>query len=216
MLASAWIFVYDVVLELLFAIVTLVVSLLAFKVYRVTSQKQVFYLAWGFLFVSLSNIFRSIINFLIITEINQDVSVMVKVQSIVTFNNMGIFLHLFFMILGLSLFAFMTFRTKDIRLLILITGLSLMAVFFSVNPLHNFHYVSSLLLIIISYYFIKNYLRNKKTMTLLVAIAFLFLLFGNIHFLFSVNHEVFYVIGHMLELVAYGLVLTNFFMVLKR
>lgn len=215
-LSPDWFFGYDIVLEILFAIVTFIVSLLAFKVYKSTSQKQAFYLGWSFMLISISNIFQSIINFLIITKLNENICGVIRIQSVEAFNAAGMIIHMFFMIAGLSVLAFMTLRLEDYRGLVLIAGLALIAVFLSANPLYMFYAVSSLLLVIISWYFIRNFLRNKQTKTLLIAIAFLFLLFGSVHFLFSVNHALFYAIGHFLELIAYSLVLSNFFMVLKR
>lgn len=214
--AQNWIFGYDVLLEVLFAVITLMVAILAFKVYRATRHKQPFFLAWAFLLISISNIFQSILNFLIYTKINENICEIMKIQSIQNFNTVGIYINMFFMVIGLSTLTFMTLKTNDIKGLYLIVGLSLIAVFFNQNPLLMFYLIASILLVIISVYFIKNYLHNKKTKTLLIAIAFIFMLLGNIHFLFAVNHQLFYVIGHFLELVAYSLVLSNFFMVLKR
>jgi hypothetical protein len=50
---------------------------------------------------------------------------------------------------------------------------------------------------------------------MLVAAAFLFLLFGRAHFIMSVDHELFYALGHILELVAYIFILWNFYLVRK-
>ena len=216
LLSPDWFFGYDVILEILFAIITFVVAMLGFKVYKATSQKQSFYLAWAFLLISISNILQSTLNLLILTKLNEPICAAIKIQSVTAFNILGTYIHMFFMIIGLAVLTFMTLKSKDIRGLIVITGLSLIAVFLSANSIYIFYAVSSLLLIIISWYFAKNFLKNKKTKTLLIAIAFLFLLFGSIHFLFAVNHQLFYVIGHILELIAYSLVLSNFFMVLKR
>ena len=216
LLSPTWFFGYDIVLEISFAIITFIVAMLGFKVYKATSQKQPLYLAWAFLFISISNILLSILNLLILTKLNENICGTIKIHSVTTFNTIGIYINMFFMIIGLALLTFMTLKSKDIRGLIVITGLSLIAVFLSANALYMFYAVSSLLLITISGYFIKNFLKNKKTKTLLIAIAFLFLLFGSVHFLFAVNHQLFYVIGHFLELIAYSLVLINFFMVLKR
>lgn len=216
LLSPDWFFGYDVLLEFLFAIVTFIVALLGFRIYHRTSQKQPLFLAWGFLLISISNILQSILNFLAITELNENVCGVINLQSITVFNTVGTYLHMFFMVLGLAVLSFMTLRSDDLRGLFLIAILSLLAVFFSANPLYFFYVVSSLLLLFISWFFIRNFLQNKQTKTLLVAIAFLFLLFGSVHFLIAVNHQLFYVVGHFLELVAYGLVLTNFFMVKKR
>lgn len=216
MIGPDWFFGYDVALELLFAIITMIVAIQGFRIYKATLQKQPLYLAWSFLLISISNIIQSIINFLIITELNENVSQIVKIESITLFNNIGIYTHMFFMIVGLSILTFMTLKTKEIRGLILIPILALTGTFLSINPFYFYNVITSILLITITWYYINNYLKNKKTNTLMIAIAFLFLLFGSIHFLFAVNHSLFYAIGNILELVAFSLVLVNFVRVRKR
>lgn len=216
MIGPDWFFGYDVVLEFLFAVITMIVAVQGFKIYKATLQKQPLYLAWSFLLISISNIIQSIINFLIITKLNENISQIVKIKSITMFNNIGIYTHMFFMLVGLSILTFMTLKTKEIRGLILITILSLASVFLSANPFLIYNVMTSILLITIVLYYIKNFLKNKKTNTLLIAIAFTFLLFGSIHFLFAVNHGLFYAIGNILELVAFSLVLINFVRVKKR
>jgi len=59
-------------------------------------------------------------------------------------------------------------------------------------------------------------MRRKQKKNLLVLLAFCFLLFGSVHFLVSVNHALFYVIGHFLELIAYVLILTNLLLLMKK
>ena len=70
-------------------------------------------------------------------------------------------------------------------------------------------------MIFITWHFIKNYMNKKHPNTLLIALAFLFLLFGSFHFLISVDHQLFYAIGHILELFAYLLILLNLYLVRK-
>jgi hypothetical protein len=48
-----------------------------------------------------------------------------------------------------------------------------------------------------------------------VVLAFTFLLFGSLHYLLSVDHAIYYVIGHVLELFAYLCILANLIMVLR-
>ena len=84
------------------------------------------------------------------------------------------------------------------------------------NTLLAYYILSSIYLALISWHYIQNFLSNRQTKTLLVALAFIFLFFGSFHFFMSVNHELFYVIGYFLELLAYLLILANLYLVLKK
>lgn len=216
MISPEWFVGYDVILEFIFAVVTFVIAIFGFKIYKETSQKQPFYLALGFMLIGISNIIQSIVNILIISELNETTSLITQLTEITSFNLFGLYVHMTFMLLGLSLLAFMTLKTKNIRALILLMGLTLFSLILSTNHVVMFYTLSALLLLSISEYYIEHFFKNKQTKTLLIAIAFVLLLFGSIRFLFEINHQSFYFIGHIIELIAYILVLSNLFMVLKR
>ena len=147
---------------------------------------------------------------------NETICDAVKIESVFLFNAFGIYAHMIFMMIGLATLVYMTFKTKKYRILWLLISTSLLVLMLSKKTLYTFFLLSTIYLIFISWHFIENYLKNKQTKTLLVAIAFLFLLFGRIHFMFSINHDVFYAIGHVLELFAYLFILWNLCLVRKK
>ena len=215
-LSPDWFFGWDVVLELSFAIITMIVAFFALQVFRSTSQRQVKLLGISFLFFSASYFIQSVFNFLVFSEANEMVCSALNINSIAMFNLLGIYTHILFMTLGLVILVYMTFKTDKKRILWLLISTSILAILLSQNTLYLYFLFASIYLLFISWHFILNYFENKQKKTLLTATAFLFLLFGNIHFIFSVNHQLFYVIGHFLELVAYILILANLFLVLRR
>ena len=215
-MAPQWFYGYDVGFELLFAVITIIVAIFAYRIYKATNQNYAKYLSIAFFLIGLSNIFQSIINFLILTKLNENICGFVKIQSVAYFNTIGAYIHMILFLIGLVYLVFMTFKSENKTILTLLVLVSLLSMFLSSNILYTFYLLSSIYLIIISLYFIRNYLKNKKTQTLLIAVAFLFLLFGSIHFLFSVNHQLFYAIGHLLEFIAYVLIFTNLIMVRKK
>ena len=214
-IAPSWFFGYDVLLEFLFAIISLVVSVFAFKIYKKTAQNSVKLFGISFLLISISYFIQSILNFLIINQLTERVCFAVKVQSVTLFNNFGILAHVTAMTLGLSLLTYTTLKQENTRLLWLLILVPLSSIISSRNIVYVFYLIATILLVFIEIHFVSNYLKNKQSKTLLIAVAFLFLLIGNFHFLISINHQIFYAIGHILELCAYILILTNFYLILK-
>lgn len=211
-----WFFGYDIALEFAFAVISLIVAILAYKIYKKTSQKTVMLFGTSFLLISISYFIQSLLNFLIISKANEQVCRIIKVQSISLFNQCGMFIHIFFMTIGLAIFVYITFKTENSKPLFLLVLISLLWIFLGQNTIFKFYLLTTVYLIFIGGHYISNYFKNKQTKTLLVAIAFLFLLFGKIHFLISVNHQLLYAIGHILELFAYLLILTNLYLVFKK
>ena len=213
--SPGWFFGYDIALELSFAVISLMVALFAFRIYRLTSQRYAKLFGISFTLISISYFIQSIFNFLIVTNANQRICDAFRFQSVSLFNILSIYFHIIFMTIGLVVLTYMTLKTEKRRILWLLLAISLPAIFLT-ETLYMFFLLSTVYLAFISWYYIRNYLRNMQTKTLLVAIAFVFLLFGSMHFIISVNHQVFYVIGHILELFAYLFILWNFYLVRKK
>jgi hypothetical protein len=213
--SPTWFFGIDVALEFLFAIILLAVALFGFKIYKSTCQRYVKYFSIAFLFIGISYVIQSIFNYLVVSKLNETVCYVIKVNSIALFNLYGMYAHMFFMTIGLVILVYMTFKIEDKRPLWLLMIISLLAIFFSYNTLYIFFLLSSVYLIFLVWHFLDNYLRNKTKNSLIIVVAFLFLFFGSIHFTFSMNHSLFYVVGHILELFAYLLILVNLLTIKK-
>ena len=210
-----WFFGLDVIFELTFAVIALIVSFYAFKTYKLTNQNQSKFFGYSFLFISISYFIQSFMNFAIISKINEGICNVLKIQAVDTLNAMGIYAHILFFIVGLVTLTYMTLKTESKKIYSLILITSLLLILLSINKIYSFYFLSSIFLVYITLHYFFNYIRNKQTKTLLALIAFIFLLFGSIHFMFVVNHVLFYILGHFLELAAYLIILINLFLVLK-
>ena len=211
----SWFLNYGMLFELAFAIITLVVGLFAFRIYKLSEQKSAKLFGISFIFISLHYFLQSFLNFSTLSKINQNICDIMKISDINSLNIMGAYSHMFFFLIGLTTLVYMTLKIENKTAYALLLTLPLAAIVFATNKLYLFYAMASILLIFISIHYLKNYLKNKQVKTLFILIAFIFLLFGNLHFLVSVNHGIYYVIGHFLELIAYILILLNFILVLK-
>jgi len=201
---------------LAFAIITLGLGLFAFKIHKLSEQKSTKLFGISFIFISLHYFIQSLLNFSIVSTLNQNICNIMKIDNINSLNTLGAYSHMLFFIMGLATLTYMTLKIENKTTYILLLILPIASIIFSQNKLYLFYAIASIFLIFIAIHYLKNYLKNRQFKTLLILIAFIFLLFGNLHFIFSVNHGVYYIIGHFLELVAYLLILLNFILVLKK
>jgi len=210
-----WFYGYDVVLEIGFALTALIIAFFAFKIFHITDQRPVWLFGISFLLIAISYVIQSLLNLLIVTQTDTFVCNALKLPYISLFGTYGIFVHMLFMTAGLVLLTYMSFKIEKPRVLWVLLSVALIAIFSSVSPLHVFFLLSTTFLAIILWHFISNYRQTRQMATLLVVLAFAFLLFGSVHFLISVDHELYYAIGHVLELFAYMLILANLYVVLS-
>jgi hypothetical protein len=215
-LAPVWFFGFDIMLELVFAIICLMVSFFAFKLYKESNQRLIKLFSLSFLLISISYFVQSIINFLILSKINENICSMLKFHSVLIFNQIGMLIHVFFLTIGLSILFYTTLKDKRKKILWFLIIISLVAVFFSKNYFQMFYLIATIYLGFISIHYIQNYLKIKKIRILLVTLAFILLFFGHIHFLIMSNSSILYVIGHFLELIAYIFILINLYLVMKK
>ncbi|MFW6286064.1 MAG: hypothetical protein ACOC16_02985 [Nanoarchaeota archaeon] len=211
-----WFYGYDILLEFFFMIISFIVGTFAFYIYRKTKQRSVKYFSIAFYFISLSYLIQTLINIVLFLNMTEKIYCNLTNPFIITLSNLAKITHIFFLIVGLGIILFTTFREDKKRLLTLFILMPLLIIFLSSNLLYMFYLISSIYLAFISWNYILNFVKTKKFKTFLVAVAFLFLFFGSFHFLLSVNHQVFYAIGLFLELLAYILILTNLYLIIKK
>jgi hypothetical protein len=211
-----WFLGFDILLELLFFIITLIISVFAFKVYKKTYQKSILLFATGFFLISLSYLIQSLFNFFALSKLNENICVVINIRSVLFFNFMGIIAHIIFMILGLSLLTYMTLKIEKKRSFLLILLLPTLGLIFSKDLVNTFFMYSTLFLSFLLYHFIKNYIKKKDNKSLLIASSFVLLFIGNIYFILLPTNSLFYALGHIVNLVAYILIICNFYLVLKR
>src|SRR3989344_406130 len=196
-ISPAWFSGFDALFELFFAVISLTISYFAYKIYQLSDQRPVKLHSFSFLFISLAYVARSMSNFLPFLDV------------------ISIYTHIILFLTGLSILLYMTLKPNRTTFWVLLAATLLSLVFIN-NTLLAYYILSSVYLALISWHYIQNFLSNRQTKTLLVALAFIFLFFGSFHFFMSVNHELFYVIGYFLELSAYLLILANLYLVLKK
>ena len=214
-LVPRWFYGYDIFFELIFAIITLIVSYYSYKMYKLTNESQLRLFSISFLFFSAYYFIQSFLNLGILEQINNKAISMFNLMNINFFNTFGIFLQAIFFTIGLVTLLYMTLDLDSKKIYLLLLLITLPLLFFSSNGLLLFYLLASILLVFIALFYFKNYTEKKSINSLLVFIAFDFLLFGQIHFIFSVNHAIYYVIGHFLELTAYIMILINLILISK-
>ncbi len=211
-----WFFSYDVILELAFAIILFLVTILAFRVYKITGHKPARLLGIGFLFMSLSNFVESVLNFLMIAKTDYGTSSIFNELSLPVLNYLSVNSYLVFTTIGLATLLYMSFKTERAKILGFLIIISLVFIYLSKDPVYYFYVLATIYLVFISSFFIETYLKNRKFDALLIALAFIFLLIDRALFVFLFDRELSYVIGHFPELIAYLLILWNFYLIKKK
>lgn len=210
-----WFFGFDIAMEILFAIITFLVAIFAFRVGRLTKERKIKLFGMSFLLIGLSYLLWAGINFWF-ANLGPDGLQDLTIQGVTLIGTLSLYAYTILFTSGLATLAYLTCDVKKGKVYYLVFGLSLLVLFSSFNKLAMFSVLSIFLISVITYHYFEEYLKNKNKKSLLVLVAFLFLFVGNIAFIYSSVYYQAYVAGHVLELVAYVLILINLIKTVKR
>ncbi|MBS3066540.1 hypothetical protein J4205_01830 [Candidatus Pacearchaeota archaeon] len=209
-----WFFTTSIVFEIIFAVVTALVAFLSFKVYNLSKQNEFRLFGLGFTFISLSYIIWSLINLFLLDQLNESIKVL-SFQQFVSLGALGIYFYMLLFIVGLVTLNYTTLKEKNKSIYIIILLTSLVGIVTSFNKGFTFQILSSILLAFLLIHFAYQVKRNKNIKSILVFAAFLALVVSHIIFIFSTTQYVYYVAGHIFELIAYILILVRLSIIIK-
>jgi hypothetical protein len=197
----------NILFTLAFAVTTLLVSFISYKVYKLTGRNELKLFSFAFLSFALAYILQLILG--IVLKYKLETVVRAKFRTAVPFITASTFSHEILFSIGLILLIYMTCKTKSKQLLGLLFGLVLIPIVFNPISIHVFHVITSFMLMFIVWFYYKNYRQHKNLKTKLVLIAFMFLFISNLTFVFATRQGLFFILGRSLELIAYVCVLVN-------
>ncbi len=213
-LVPSWFFGFDIALELVFGIITALVAFFSLKIYSLCKERDCRLLGIAFVSISISYFLLAFLNLLAASSQIGGEIITISLSEVIIPSSIWIYAYIFFFLLGLSLLAYLTFNVSNQKFFVLIASLSIIVVIFSKHAGISFNFVAAILLFYVFLYHLDKFNRSKKG--LLVMLAFLLLFFARMSFALSFLNPVPYVVDHLIELVAYSLLLINLVRVVKK
>lgn len=200
-----WFFKVDSVFQIIFALITLAITLFSYKVFRMTKERKFKYFSASFLLIALGFLTLSLSNLLVTLGVYDGV-----ISRLSEFNlaNMFFLVYVLFMLVGYMLLIIISMQLAQKRLVALLLSIVLLFVAFSYQYYLKFHMISMLLLGFIAWQFYENYHQKKNTNAGLVFSCFYALAFAEPFFIAAVYlMPALYVLAHVLQLTGFGLLL---------
>ncbi len=210
-----WFLGYDVALELLFFLVTLAVSWFSFKVYKLSDQEGSKLFSNGFFLIALGYLAFSATNWIVKVKADM-VSSELKLLQLRMFQIAGTYVYMLLFLVGLLTLTYMTLKGQDWKTYTLLLFLVLISFTFVEQVVHFFYLTSAVFLLYLLWFYIQNYRKKADARSLRIMLAFGFLFLGRTQFIFAKTHELFYPLGHLLEMIAYCLILVSLIRVIRK
>jgi len=211
-----WFYWLDVLFEFLFLIVTVTISTLSYKIYKITKHKASLLFSYAFGSISLSYLFKSLLNVAIYKRVSYGGEAYKLVRDVISLRDIGRFVQCIFMLLGLFIIIYIFVKNKDTMLFSLTALLTFVIAIISQHKDNLVYIVISLFFIYILTNYWNQYKQFPTKNKLLVLAGFLLLGTGNTLFIFMPMSQYFYVAGHLAELAGYILLASNLLLVFKK
>jgi len=216
-----WFYGKDIEIDIVSIFVLFLIAIFSIKYFRMDKKnKNYLYLAFSFLLIGLSFLFKITTNFTIYYNVLQTTRVgfitytynAVKSSDIIFI--IGFLLYRIFTLLGLYI-LYLIYSKKDKGNIIIIVFLLLVSTYFSRSAYYIFHVTSLLFLIFITLQYYRNYHKTKQSANKWLLLSFLLITVSHAFFCFIRMHSLLYVIAEFIQLAGYAALLITFIKVLK-
>ena len=222
---------FSVIMQILFAIVSILVSYFSFSIYKISKQREIKLFGISFLLISFSYIILAIVHSAIAFP---TIVVIAKLatNNISRLGGIGLLLYIILFTMGLITLSYTKLKIKSGKAYYLLLGLALITI---ITPLVitstlypliasgsvytlfiTSKILSVFLLTFIIYNYLEEYSKNNNKKTLLISIAFTLLFLSNVDFILSIKYYQAYIIGNILELIAYIFILISLILSIKK
>ena len=218
-MVPAWFHTADLLIQFLFAVVTILIAFYSFRVYKITKTRYPFLFGVGFLAVSLAYLTQAFLDLLIRLSVSSAdiMGVMSGATTQVTFqlSALATLAHIILMVGGLGLLSYVTLKERGVKPLLLILSLSFVALLFAANYTLAFYLITSIFLLFMTaqYYQRHEKMRNIRSLYIFLGFALLFL--GNLLLALAPVLISMYVVGHIVSLAGYVLLLASLLRVVR-
>jgi len=152
-------------MELMFILIAVTISILSYKAYKFTHKKNYFYLFLSFILLSGAYLIRTLDNVSFFSQI--------PIQTQALFFNVVFVLYLVLTIFSYLVLMISFLDIKDSKITFVLFTLAFLLVFSSYKTIGVFYLTSALFLFFVIDHLYMNYIKNRSYGTLLLFIAFL-------------------------------------------
>lgn len=216
-LGPSWFSGTAIFLELLFAIVTILIAYFSYKAYKVVKKREILLFGFAFLSISLGYLQEVIFNFSQMFKITRTIltPILGEAAQIINLGFIVNLIHITLFVLGLSLLVYLTIPKRTKKIFGIISGLSLIALFTSVNLIFTFFLITSLMLFALTLHYYQLHCKRGNISTLFNFIGFGSIFLGNLQLAFTGYFAMLFIVGHITIFFGFLLLMVNLYRSLK-
>jgi hypothetical protein len=209
-----WFLEINLAFHLVFIIVSALVALYAYRIYKLSGQRELKLFSLSFAFLSLSHLVEVFISIFFLSVSGTDVHPLI-IQRIPDVQNISVAFYILFFILGLVTLLYTTLKIKRLRVYTLLIVLTFAAINYSFNKPIMIYLISSLFLLFVNYHYLMEYREKRNCNLFLVFVGITALFLSNLLLLLEPNSILTYVSSNTIELIGYIFIAFSLLKVIK-
>lgn len=207
-----WFLGKDILIEVFSFLVLIIFAVLAYRYYKLSKNRRVFYLGSGFGLIALAQLAAIVTKLVLYYDIGPSAAIG---QAIITnqiansvdyFYYAGFFFHRFLTLAGLYLIYRLPRKSKSVGDYALVVYFILISALLSREFFYLFHLTSFFILIMIVEGYYHVYKENRFFNTKILMVAFGVLALSQLMFMLS-SYEILFVTANLIELMSYTIFL---------
>ncbi len=220
--SPSWFFGIDVALQSVSIVVPLLISLMAFRIYKILRESSFFYFSAAFFLIAVSYVIKSFADLFLYANLNTEMLpwidiVLYRLSTLEFISIFGNLAHRFLILLGFLILLIIFLKINDRRIIFLFTYFIFIISAFSAWSFLLFQTTLTVLAGTVCIYYLFHYLNHKKKIILYSLIGFSFLFLAQFSFMFTFFFErQMFVIGHVFQAIGFLLLFTTYLLVSRR
>ncbi len=221
-----WFIPTEFVFEIISIVITLIIFIYSYKIYKLSNNKRYYYLSLGFLAMAMGFLFKVINSSVVLFNLNHGFFVKVYESLIIPIvrhtyvYTASLILYAFLILSGYIIISCLALNIKSKKVIFSLLFIAFLAAILirQARSFTFFYFFAFFLLAAhILPYMYENFKKQKSQTSFLVFLSFLFLTLANLVFIGITNYGVkLYIIGQSLSLVGYILLMINLVLVLRK
>ena len=225
-----WFQGYDIIVDSIGLLIALLIAAYSFKIFRATHENRFGFFSLAFILISLGFLFKTITSAILyfgpIRDVAATVLAPVAGQELAFADLLyrgAFFVQMLTILTAWLLIFFISQKARErlhkwheVSQIALFVYLVLLITIVSNFQFFVFYLTSTVVLSLTVLNYYKNYLNTQKNSTKQVMTAFLFLLAGNILFIFVFLKDTFYVAAEILQLIGFLILLVTYRKITKK
>lgn len=216
-LVPTWFYQIDILLGLLFSIITAFVALYAIKIYKITDEKEFKLFGISFILISLSYLIRICLNSLLTIAFKSKIFLALTISQFNIIHQASVITYILLFLIGYLTLAYTTLKINNTWAYFLILIPTIIAIITCTNKALTIYLLAASFLLVMCVSYMDRLIRKKEKKVKAITFAITMLLISNIIFMFITKYSFYqgYIISSILDLIAYLVIATNLFLIIS-